>query len=342
MNIQKKFPFIFSILFGSILLGIYQLPNIENILNKYNINLTINDSYPYTRNFQQSLENVKITSISFLDQTTIYELEQQKFLELPKIASKNNLKTEKINNSMMNVNNNSFNSPTLLNGDTEKVIIIDNIVSSQKLPCEKNCKVLMLGDSVMGDVSFAIQRLLHKEKPSWKIIDAHKVSSGLSNQNYYNWPVIANTLIEKNKPDYILILIGTNDAQGFISHGKKHFFGKDDWKNEYLTRAKEMTSLFHITNWSWIELPIVNDKKFNEKLEIIRQLQNTVSKENYIETKTIFDKRDANGSVDMKLRAGDGIHLNSNGANLLAKYIISKKFLIDIIENQNNTSKKNL
>jgi hypothetical protein len=315
MSLKQKLPYITSILITTTIVGLYQLPNIENTLNKYGFALEINDNIPYAKNFQQSLEDYKIAFSSSLDNKSTVNINKPT-IQLAQISLKqeDNKQNIQINNSEKTVarphDNESINKQQV------------NEVSV----CKDKCTVLMLGDSVMGDVSFAFQRLLKKQQPSWNVVDAHKVSSGLSNQTYYNWPLTAKKLIQEHRPDYIFILVGTNDAQNFASNGKAHPFGKDDWKEAYGNRVQQMSDLFKLNKnmWGWIELPLVRDTGFNSRLQVIRNVQNDLIKENIVETETIFGKTDHSGIVDMKLRAGDGTHLSATGANLLAQHLYTK------------------
>lgn len=296
---------IFSIIF---FVAIYQLPSLENNLGKYGYITDINSSFPYIKNFQQNIENKKIDFISFFTTNNATELDTSTTLSTPIIDAKNSIVLDS-------------NEPPLEPIDKQYATFNPTITNNS---CKINCVVLMLGDSVMGDVGFSLQRLLKKHQPTWTVINAHKVSSGLSNQTYYNWPATAQKLVSQYKPDYTFILMGTNDAQGFSVNGKTHFFGKEDWKIEYKSRITQMVQLLdsHGKYWGWIQLPLVKDNNFNTRLEIIRQLQETNVKEHFINTEGIFGKTDHSQIVDMKLRANDGTHLNATGANKLAQNII--------------------
>lgn len=314
MSINHKTKTLLCIIPITILVGLYQLPVVENTANKYDLGIDINEKFPYSKDFQQSLEEEKISLLSYLDQPIYIQSSEKKSnihlasMQVQKIDEIISHKEEIIQPNII------ANSGLQTNQQTNNVICVDK------------CKILMLGDSVMGDVSFALQRLLKQKKSQWEVINAHKVSSGLSNQNYYNWPATAKKLIEQYKPDYTYVLIGTNDAQSFASNGKGYAFGKSDWVNEYGSRVQKITDLLanNNGNWGWIQLPVVRESGFNNKLQVIRNIQQNNTKEHFILTENVFGKVDNNTNIDMKLRANDGIHLNATGANKLAKMIYEK------------------
>ena len=243
-------------------------------------------------------------------------------IEIEKPIEKTNLP---LNNSVSLPNNVTNNNVTTNSSNSSPT---DNLtgVTDNKKSCLENCVVLMMGDSVMGDIDFSMQRLLKKDFPSWKVIDGHKVSSGLTNQTYYDWPATAKKLVEKYKPDYVFILLGTNDAQGMMLNGKGLAFSKDLWVNEYSNRVNKIKEIMQSndSSWYWIGLPVTKDKGFNSRLQVIRDIQESQTKDRYISVESIFGKNDHSEPINMKLRAADGIHLNSSGSDLVAKELLNK------------------
>ena len=311
---EHNLKFLGTIILTSLLVGSYQLPLIENTLNKYGFENNINQNFIYAKNFQQFIEDEKISFSSYLTDeknTTVSFVDRTNNIQL----SSNPVSTSIENN---NINNSS--------GINKGNLEANSQVSTSKSTCSDNCVVLMIGDSVMGDVDFSLQRLIKKEFPNWKIIDGHKVSSGLTNQTYYDWPSTAKKLVEKNKPDYVFVLLGTNDAQNMMADGKGLTFSKDLWTNEYSNRVNKMTSIVsdNGSKWFWIGLPVTRDKSFNSRLQVIREIEENQTKEHYISVEQIFGKNDHSEPINMKLRASDGIHLNSSGADLVAKELLLK------------------
>lgn len=321
--IKNNMNYLAVMLFASLFVSSYQLPLIENTLNKYGVENNINGNFTFSRNLQQMVEDQKISFSSLLndyqkEQNTV----QSNAINEPVVVSINKTNTSIPNASLQNNVNNNTNNTINTNGSS-----VDNnsIVSSKKTTCTENCVVLMIGDSVMGDIDFSLQRLVKKEFPTWKVIDGHKVSSGLTNQTYYDWPSTAKKLVEKYKPDYVFVLLGTNDAQGMMSNGKGLAFSKEPWIEEYSNRVKKIKEIVdNNSSWYWIGLPVTKDKGFNSRLQVIRDIQSENTKEHYIPVESIFGKNDHSEPINMKLRAPDGIHLNSSGSDLVAKELLNK------------------
>lgn len=323
--IKNSMNYLGVMLFSSLIVGAYQLPLIENSLNKYGYENNINASFTFSQQLQQLVEDQKI---SFSSALTDYS-QTKNVSSIPAISKEPvivSINMAKTNNSVPNASINSSGSFTQTTNNGNNVESSSVSSTGKNNPCIENCTVLMIGDSVMGDIDFSLQRLVKKDFPSWKVVDGHKVSSGLTNQTYYDWPSTAKKLVEKYKPDYVFVLLGTNDAQGMMFNGKGLAFSKEQWVEEYGNRVNKIKEIVenNKSNWYWIGLPVTKDKGFNSRLQVIRDIQSEHTKEHYISVESIFGKNDHSEPLNMKLRAADGIHLNASGSDLVAKELLNK------------------
>lgn len=292
---MKTISFITQLTVVASLIGIYQLPLIESSLQKHDIYIPLNEHFPWAMQAQQEVENFKITLTSINDIEHIND----EAVQTPVIEK--------------------FNETIVKQSPTETII-------PPKVLCKEKCKVLMIGDSMMGDLALALQRQVKKEHSDWQIIIANKVSSGLSHQIYYDWPATATQLVKKHNPDYTVLLLGTNDAQNMSMGGKGVSFGKEPWVVEYTLRSQKMAQIMSNSgsSWVWIELPVVREKGFNNRLQVIRTIHQEVSEKHWLKTDSIFGGLTSTDKVtSTNLRAGDGIHFNAHGANKLAQYVWS-------------------
>lgn len=347
MTKNKFIPALWTI---AILVGIYQLPLIENTLNQHNIITGINDKFTYSKNLQQTVENTKISISAYYENvttskpTTYAVMTPEVQAEItpilvadnsskqtrgniiiePESVAQSTVEEHLIEKKKIELSNTNL-AINATHNISESIIIDKTSAVQNNEYCKNNCKVLMIGDSVMGDVEFSMVRLLKKQQPSWKVISGYKVSSGLTNQQYYDWPKIADKLVSQYKPDYVFVLMGTNDAQNMIINGKAAVFGKDNWKDEYKNRVLSIVNNLDNNSpyWLWIQLPSVKNTSFNQRLSIIRNVQaDGVGTQKLLETASILGS--TSESVNMSLRASDGTHLNSSGANLLAQHLYKR------------------
>lgn len=189
--------------------------------------------------------------------------------------------------------------------------------------------VVLEGDSVMGEIAFSFQRFA-AHKTSWTVINAHKVSSGLCNTEYYDWPKTAADLAKQYHPDIVLLTMGPNDGQDIYEPGKRMKFGSDTWHVEYVARFKKMVEDASSTGAKvyWFAVPVMRDATLEKKMTAIRAAQQdalaqlpqvTVIDETasfHDDQGHFIEKGKINGKL-RTLRAGDGVHLTATGADIL-------------------------
>lgn len=288
---MKKINPLFALFIISFWIGFYQINLIETKLNSYKISNHLSSQFSFGLHAQQFVENTKIyiKGLIVLDEEDLAGTHTE-------IAS-SKIEPEK---------------PVLYNETTPLI--------EMNKKCTEKCIILTIGDSIMGDVYYSLSRQLKKHHPDWKIVDAHKVSSGLSNSTYYNWPNVAQKLIDEIKPDYVVILIGMNDAQGLTENNKGFQFNSTEWNRVYKERTQKMFNLINTRSTAyWIELPNVKADAFDKRLSYVREIHKTIADKNYINVKNLLG--DNQDPQFLKFRQVDGVHLNAIGSDLIADYI---------------------
>lgn len=186
--------------------------------------------------------------------------------------------------------------------------------------------VLMLGDSLMGEVAAGLRQHLDR---SFRVVDRHKSSTGLTNVGYYDWPATARAATTETQPAWVVVHMGANDAQDMLLEGRFARFGSPAWQDAYLARAQAM--LQHIQQAApgakvvWVGLPAMRSEAFNARMDIIRQLQKKAAESqsiSYLDGHAAlgpdYSKDGIVGGRREILRAGDGIHYSRAGGAQLA------------------------
>ena len=243
-------------------------------------------------------------------------------------VAQNDNDSSNVENTVNNVGNNNVNS-VVSDIDTKNNTLVNNQANLKNTPL----KIMMVGDSVMGDIAFSMKRLAKKDT-QWQVLDYHKVSSGLSNQEYYNWPKVFEQLSTDFKPNYVVMFLGTNDAQGIIDNKKGYAFRNDTWANIYTQRMQKMLDIAKAHNIKviWIQLPRMERSDFDSKISYIENVQEKlIEQQNNIPFVKVNDVFAPNGHYvsnikigthSLSLRAPDGIHLSSEGANQVANKVM--------------------
>lgn len=182
--------------------------------------------------------------------------------------------------------------------------------------------VLMLGDSLMGGVVVGLRQRLPRQ---FKVIDRHKASTGLSNQEYFDWPTVAGQASLETQPQWVVIHLGGNDGQDILRQGKWLRFGSPEWKQEYQARAEQMIAQVRAASPQakvvWLGLPAMRPEKYENKSVLIASLHRAASQNQGI---AYVDGRQALGGTYTKdgqgydgrrqiWRLDDGIHYSRAG-----------------------------
>ena len=109
---------------------------------------------------------------------------------------------------------------------------------------ERKPLVLLVGDSMMMEgFGPVLQRTLRK-RPDLDVVREGKYSTGLSRQDYFDWPAQLEKLVEKYNPDMVVICMGANDPQDIIDENRKrHHADSESWKTIYRSRAERLLAV---------------------------------------------------------------------------------------------------
>ncbi len=191
-------------------------------------------------------------------------------------------------------------------------------------------KVLVIGDSMMADgFGTMIMRTL-EEDDSTVPTRYFKVSSGLSRPDFYNWPAQAAQIFSEGDYDAIIIMMGTNDAQGFEMDGQVYDYGTDKWIDIYRGRV---IAFINYLCWKtrhvyWVGLPPMRMSGYNKRMqdlnELIEQVCGYHPRASYISTVPILGDADGKYSTyltingrQIQVRGSDGIHVTRSGGQLI-------------------------
>jgi hypothetical protein len=203
-------------------------------------------------------------------------------------------------------------------------------------------KILIVGDSFIA-VSGGVGEVLEKELLNYKdltVTRVGKVSSGLSRPDYFNWPSGVNSLVQQYKPNIVVTMIGSNDAQSIttVNGGLLVNYGSKNWNEEYAKRVSDFLNIFAENNITvfWIGLPIMRNETYSTRMQNLNLIYATEIKkyENYYfipTTNLLADKNgnytaylpDENGKYRL-IRQSDGIHLTYFGGQIVIEEIIKK------------------
>lgn len=187
--------------------------------------------------------------------------------------------------------------------------------------------LLAVGDSLMAEVAAGLKEGLPDDL---KVKDAHKVSTGLTNRGYYNWPEEAKARAASVHPDWVVVHMGGNDGQDMLIDKRWVHFGSDEWKATYLARAEELIDNVRAVDPGvklvWIGLPAMRDAGFGSKMSVISTMQKAACDargvpyvDGHLALGPTYQKEGTFDGHRKVWRADDGIHYSREGGRLLAR-----------------------
>ncbi|MBP9122736.1 MAG: DUF459 domain-containing protein [Ignavibacteriaceae bacterium] len=198
-------------------------------------------------------------------------------------------------------------------------------------------QILLIGDSMM---KVGFEDILKKALNSLgnvEITTFSKNSTGLTRQDYFDWFKQLEKLTTGKKYNLIVLMIGTNDAQGVNHNGKDIYYGTKEWSDLYRTKVNKFAQTMSVTSekFYWMGMPPMRDPKFDAKMKAVSKIyEEETSKFNngkFISTIPVLgDARGGYtaynniGGKQVLTRGNDGIHFTNGGGQLLTNAVLDK------------------
>jgi len=107
-------------------------------------------------------------------------------------------------------------------------------------------RAMVVGDFMAGALAKGLNEA-YAENPNVVVIDESNGSSGLVRSDYYDWPAQLPKLVEEQKPDAILVMIGGNDRQGIDTESGSQTVGSEGWRAAYAARIAAFADVLKAT-----------------------------------------------------------------------------------------------
>jgi hypothetical protein len=196
-------------------------------------------------------------------------------------------------------------------------------------------RVLEVGDSLGEDLGFRLQEDLPATGVATVTMDSQG-DTGLSNENYYDWPAHLQQDLATVHPQIVVIFLGANDGQGFDVNGVAEEYGSPEWISAYTQRVDEMLQESNSAGARvvWVGMPLMQDPTLNsEMLQIDGIFQEQSAKYPgtlYMSSTPVlcpdgqftFSITTSAGQSEV-IRTPDGVHLTTPGAELVAQAVMS-------------------
>ena len=204
-------------------------------------------------------------------------------------------------------------------------------------PVQANFHVEVAGDSLAVIAADGLAEAL-ADKPEIAVVGKAHDASGLVRDDYFNWPkVAADDAAGKDKPDYVVMMLGINDIQPLHDGPDLLDTFSDKWRERYGQRIEATVAPYRAAHIPvlWVGLPPMRTERVNEEAIQLNGLFKEHSEKagaKFIDIWDAFANED--GEFDafgpnvegqkVKLRASDGIHFTKAGGRKLANFLESE------------------
>lgn len=199
-------------------------------------------------------------------------------------------------------------------------------------------RVLILGDSIMQAVSRSLERHLSRRDGFGTTSFTH-IGTGLARLDLFDWHQRIEEQVEAHQPATVIIMMGANDNQPLRTPDGIVRLENADWERAYADRAGTAMDIMiqnGVSEVHWIELPDMRDEALQRDVTLINRLVEAEaakrSQVTFQEIRSLLSRSPGTFSpyiiqdngMPLDIRAGDGIHLNRRGADLLAEHLIDR------------------
>jgi hypothetical protein len=188
------------------------------------------------------------------------------------------------------------------------------------------------GDSLAGSLGPALGAITGETGVVQPYFDS-RVSSGLSNPGFFNWPDQATKEMARLNPEVVVFIIGTNDYTTPTAD--------DAWKADYAKHVEQMLAALESGSLGadgtrtvyWVGAPILKDDKMDAGAAQVNAVaQSVVAKHPeavFVDAHKLFSDTDGKFAQNLPdetgkvvtMRAGDGVHLTVDGGDYLARAV---------------------
>lgn len=170
-----------------------------------------------------------------------------------------------------------------------------------------------------------------------------RVATGLARPEVFNWPAYLIDVVARDKPDAVVLSLGSNDDQSLTGEGGGQSFGTPEWIAEYRRRVGGLMDAITAsgeTTLFWIGIPpMANTERFETRYRLINDIikeeaERRPGKVVFVDTVPVLSAfgggyaeylPNDDGTL-VQVRATDGIHFTRAGGDRIAAAVLEAMY----------------
>ncbi len=195
--------------------------------------------------------------------------------------------------------------------------------------------VLLIGDSMIGGSLGAMLERTLAMSSGLHVTRAAQLGTGLARPDLYDWMKVVPPLVERERPRFVVVSIGANDATNLLEGDEQIDYGTARWRQVYSARVEAMMRALagDHTRVLWLTLPPMRDRRLSARTSylngVFAQCARKVPRVEFLEVDLLIGDpqrqfatfvQAPDGRL-LRYRLDDGVHLAPAGSRAVAVWV---------------------
>lgn len=194
-------------------------------------------------------------------------------------------------------------------------------------------RILVIGDFIAKALANGLTEAF-AEDPKIVVVDATNGSSGLVRSDFFDWPAELPGIIEAEKPDAVVAMIGMNDRQTIRGEAGAVVTGTEKWIEAYRSRVAALAAALAASGKPafWVGLLPVRQTAMSRDYSVFNGLYREALETTpvrFVDAWNAFANEEGTfvavgpdvSGQEVQLRSGDGLNLTKAGQRKLAFFL---------------------
>lgn len=186
------------------------------------------------------------------------------------------------------------------------------------------------GDSMARELADGLARVTPAD--TVLVRSDHRVSSGLTRPDFFDWPQRLAQVVIEQRPDVVVMIVGSNDDQDMETPGGVVEVGSQAWTAEYRSRVATVMDVAHQpgTTVVWVGLPPMRTAGYDRAVAAIDAVQREEAAARpwlaFVDGRSLFGGADGGyreslpeGGGEVVVRQEDGVHWSIDGSTRVGR-----------------------